>query len=776
MRPESAVVAAVFSADGKSLFTVGDALDVQVWDAETGRERRRFSLSVPVPEVFSGRLSIQGGMAGFAPDGKTLVAMGSDWQARAYDVQAGRLLRNLGPVGAAFSLSADGKRLAVSGSGEVIVWDVAEGKILRTISGLASNGLASLTPNGKHLVVSWADHSCRLIEVETDRLVRRLETGFTGSDEETPQLMRTVMSGNGELAIFCALSGHLTVTSLETGKPLHRLMLRCGIEQSIALSPNNRFLALGAHPGARIFGLASGKALRQLEGTPPAICIRLVYSTDGKRIAGICRDGSVRIWDVRSSRQLCGPCGHTAPVTGLAFLRDGTLVSAAGDRQLIAWDAATGQHLHECQAMPFDPDTMTGMPGGASVRGVADDLSCHVWCPGHDIESRPAEGVVAPGYLKATSADGQRWAVTRPDGKLHLYGADLEHHEGRVLWTPEKVWIKMMQFSPDGGRFVAVCSDGKIRVWDCASVREVRAFAPDTEVIRGQHLCFTPDGRGLLHDSGELLLYEIASGRKRACVPGPTVGCTALACSVDGLLAARGNTDGSIVVFSLLTGTEVTRFPGDRSQIHSLAFSLDNRLLASGGANGLTLVWKLPTLVAATALLQEPRITTLWQELDDIDAERAARALGGLLAAPGQAIDLLSARLRFSGAAIDRKRLERLVADLDSDAFPVREKASASLDAAGFAAEDLLRKALEKAPSLEARGRLEHLVARLDARVAAPGFLRAVRAVELLECIGTPPARLLLTKLLGEVKDIAIETEMQDSLRRLAAKGAAPGK
>jgi WD40 repeat protein len=775
LRPEGPVIGAAFSPDGKSLLTVGQTSHIQVWEAETGRQRRRIALTDPAgPGPAPGAVMVWGGFAAFTPDGKTLAVQGTDGQMRIYDTDGGKLRHKLTNAGPQYpqrlSLSNDGKRLAVKQQdSNVTIWNTEEAKTLASVTGLQPNGMAALTPDGKHLVASWADGSCRVADAETGREVRKLETGYTVQENRNPYANRMVLSSDSKLAIFASGSGHTMITSLETGKSISTITSSFGYAQGMALSPNNRFLALGVHPGARIFGLASGKELRHLEAIPPTYCSQLVYSADGKRLAGIGQDGSIRIWDVLSSRPVYRSSGHTAAVTGMVFLRDGMLVSAANDGRLIAWDSATGKQLHQHQGMPFNAMTMTSTPDGTAVQGVGYDRSLHIWHPGGELERLPGNEGPINGYQSAVSRDGKRWVVvSNPDQKVRLFGAGIKEREGRVLPKPDNVWVNMMQFSPDGSRVMAVASDGVFRVWDCASGHEIRAFAQENNMGWGPHMRFTPDGRGILMDNGEMRLYEIASGRKRASFSSPTPNCTALTCSDDSRLAARGNIDGSITVYSLLTGAEVAHFDGSQGQVQSLAFSSDGRLLASGGANGLILVWKLPAApAAAAATLTAARKTTLWNELADLDGERSARALGALLEAPGPAIELIRERLKFTTVAVDRKRLEQLVADLDSDEFTVREKASAALTSAGAAAEKVMREALEKSPSPEVRRRLQELLSHFDDKGAAPEHLRAVRAVELLERIGTPPARELLTKLLGEVKEPTVETEVRDSLRRL---------
>jgi WD40 repeat protein len=771
LRPESNVLATAFSADGKSLFTVGHGQNIQVWDSDTGRQRRRISLAAGTPLVPTG-VTIWGGFAIFTPDARTLVFQGVDGNLHVFDTEAGKVLRTIPNAGTQFpqrlSIADDGKRLAVKQQDNTItVWNLAEGKSLCNINGLQPGGIATLTPDGKQLVAAWPDNSYRLVDAETGREVRKLETGFAPEHATNPHMHRLVLSRDGKQAIFAAWAPDAAITSLETGKVIGRVNHQMGFVQGMALSPNGRFLAMGLNPGARIFGIASGKELRQLECGPNTYSHLLVYSRDGKRLAGVGQDGSIRLWDVATGRPLYKPIGHTGAVIGMAFLRDGTLVSIGQDMRLLAWDTAAAKVLHQYHGLPFNAATMVRTADGTGVQGVGYDRSLHIWHPGGELEMQPAEGPQVAGYQSAMSRDGKRWAMmSHTDRKLRLFESGGKDRDGRLLSTPLNVWMNVLQFSPDGGRLMAMASDGLFRVWDSASGREVRAFAQENNVGWGPNLRFTPDGRCLLLDGADLRLYEIASGRKRLSIPSTAPGCTALTCSDDGSLVARGNADGTLAVYDMHSGREIAHFDSSHGQVQSLAFSPDNRVLASGAINGLIFLWKMPALPAPSATLADARKTALWNELADADPERAGRALATLLEVPGPAVEVVRERLKFTGVAVDRSKLERLVADLDSDEFVVREKATEGLAAAGAAAGDVMRKAVDKA-SPEARRRLQELLARLDDKGGTPEHLRAIRAIELLEQIGTPPARQLLTQFLGEVKDADVETEIRDSLRRL---------
>ena len=76
--------------------------------------------------------------------------------------------------------------------------------------------------------------------------------------------------------------------------------------------------------------------------------------------------------------------------------------------------------------------------------------------------------------------------------------------------------------------------------------------------------------------------------------------------------------------------------------------------------------------------------------------------------APELAISHLKRHLPPAAGA-NREEITRLIADLDSNQFAVREAASKKLADLGGPARPLLRRALEGAPALETRRRLEQL-------------------------------------------------------------------
>jgi hypothetical protein len=154
----------------------------------------------------------------------------------------------------------------------------------------------------------------------------------------------------------------------------------------------------------------------------------------------------------------------------------------------------------------------------------------------------------------------------------------------------------------------------------------------------------------------------------------------------------------------------------------------------------------------------------LWTSLAEDDAARAYREIGTLTAAPDQAISLVRERLRPASEA-NGQQVARLIADLDSNQFAVRQKAREELENLGEQAAPALRKTLTKKPALAVSRQIEEVLAKTDQ--LTPESIRAVRAIEVLEHIGSPEAKRLLETLAKGAEGFRLTTEAKASLDRL---------
>jgi hypothetical protein len=224
-----------------------------------------------------------------------------------------------------------------------------------------------------------------------------------------------------------------------------------------------------------------------------------------------------------------------------------------------------------------------------------------------------------------------------------------------------------------------------------------------------------------------------------------------------------------------VSGREVCRFQGLGAAVTALAFAPDGRRLVSGLSDSTLLVWDVGAVPAAPAgKFGAEAAARAWDDLGDADGVRALRARWALAAAPVEAVALVKRRLPPARLA-DAVRLLRLLKDLGSERFAVRDKAQAELAALGEAAEPALRQALTDEQPLEIRRRLQKLLDRLSGPLTRPEARRAVRAVALLESLGTPAARAVLEELAGGVAGARLAREARAARERLDRKPASEG-
>ncbi len=127
-------------------------------------------------------------------------------------------------------------------------------------------------------------------------------------------------------------------------------------------------------------------------------------------------------------------------------------------------------------------------------------------------------------------------------------------------------------------------------------------------------------------------------------------------------------------------------------------------------------------------------------------------------------------------AGANAKRVAELIHDLDSDNFAVRDQAFKDLVKLGETATAMCRKALVGEMPAERRNRLEGLLEKhkedLEQNRRSPTMqkLQILRAMEVLECAGTPKARQLLERLAGGTPEAFMTREAKAAVERLASQ------
>jgi WD40 repeat protein len=216
----------------------------------------------------------------------------------------------------------------------------------------------------------------------------------------------------------------------------------------------------------------------------------LAFLPGGGRLVSGGADGTVRLWEVSTGRELRRFLGHEGGVAALAVSAEGKrLISGGADKALHVWDVSTGRKLHR-------------------LRGHEDEIR---WV--------------------ALTADGRKAASAGTDTTFRLWDL-LGGKELRRLSCHRDCWVRAVAFSPDGKALASACTDRAIRLWRPETGPVLRtintrvgthclAFSPDGKTLVSAGISLPPEGKSVISAAqyGVICFWDTATGKELRRLP-----------------------------------------------------------------------------------------------------------------------------------------------------------------------------------------------------------------------------------------------------------------
>jgi mono/diheme cytochrome c family protein len=300
----------------------------------------------------------------FSPDGKTLAVSGYR-EILLHNADGSGLVSRL--VGLSEQLnsivySADSSSLVAAGGtparfGEVQVWDLATGKLKRSIT-LTTDTVfgASVSPDGKVIAVGGADNTVRLIEAASGKELQKI-----GNHENW--VLGTTFGVDGKRVVSVGRDRAAKLSDAASGAFLENVNLLRGELLAIARHPKKDLVVIGGEERTpyiymmdrpKVMKIADDTTLvRKLPRQDGAVAA-LAWSGDGKSIAVGGMGPAVNVYDADSGKLITSCRGHQAGIYAIAFTPSGDKLATGGfDGHVRIYNAATGEIVKDFVPVPL---------------------------------------------------------------------------------------------------------------------------------------------------------------------------------------------------------------------------------------------------------------------------------------------------------------------------------------------------------------------------------------------------------------------------------------
>ena len=385
----------------------------------------------------------------------------------------------------------------------------------------------------------------------------------------------------------------LTASLVQPGGPLiHTFDGHTKAINSMAVTPDGKTIVSGSWDGTiKLWDIESGKELRMLKEDTGGVT-SVAVTPDGKTIVSGSWNGTIRLWGIESGKELRMLKEDTGEVTSVAVTPDGKkIVSGSDDGTIRLWDIESGKELNTLKGHTNAIISMAVTPDGKTIVSGSWDGTIKLWDIESSKEPNTLKGHANAIISVAVTPDGKTIVSGSLDGTIRLW--DIESGKELRMLKEDTGGVASVAVTPDGKTIVSGSENGTIRLWDIESGKELNTLKGHTNAIIS--MAVTPDGKTIVSGSrdGTIRLWDIESSKEPNTLKGHTNAASSVAVTPDGKTIVSGSLDGTIRLWDIESGKELRMLKEDTGRVASVAVTPDGKTIVSGSENGTIRLWDI---------------------------------------------------------------------------------------------------------------------------------------------------------------------------------------
>ncbi len=388
----------------------------------------------------------------------------------------------------------------------------------------------------------------------------------------------------------------ITFVSLQS-KAQKEITLNLGHQESInamALSPNEKYLLTGGGDRLlKIWDIKTGKELKTIKGHEREI-EAVNFSSDGKYFISASDDNRViKIWITESGRLIRNiKYTHRTSINAITFSPDNKYIYSCGwDMKVKKWDFKTGKelmiyngHTHQVMDIKFLPDPsyfVTAGKDGLIILWNADKPEPVKVIEAHDEEITGID----------ISSDG-KYVVSGNGVKLTVW----KLQTGKEIFSsePQESGINSVAYSPNGEYVASGSWYGKVKLWNAKTGREIGAFTGHTSSV----MCLLFDKTGeKLYSTGRdcsIRIWDVKSEKEIKNLYRNIIIKNCATLSHNNNYVALAGEDKNIQLWNIETG-KYKILSGHKDKVYTVCFSPEDKYIISGGKRDAIRKWNVET-------------------------------------------------------------------------------------------------------------------------------------------------------------------------------------